>query len=267
MTGIWEFSMKVVGDMYNVFDFGTIAKIVSDGEGLWIDCCAIDDDNSGCAYIEGTMDSDFHTWFLNNAAKISKNFNLEIEVFFRNYLCGVDEHYIFDVGTAMIHEQSDYEYVIRNQYKTLSELQQKCPHIAYEFSSEKEFDDFNAGNLSYTKNYIEYTEFSDFEFTIPSKGPYPSFNRHRSDFKSAPEKDDISKDVVNHPSHYETGKYECIDVMEEVFGRQVTEDFCIGNVFKYIYRCMRKNGEEDVEKAQWYLDRYIRMIKEDNENK
>ena len=25
-------------------------------------------------------------------------------------------------------------------------------------------------------------------------------------------------DYVNHPSHYETGKYECIDVMEETQG-------------------------------------------------
>lgn len=25
----------------------------------------------------------------------------------------------------------------------------------------------------------------------------------------------LNKDVVNHPSHYETGKFECIEVMEE----------------------------------------------------
>ena len=30
---------------------------------------------------------------------------------------------------------------------------------------------------------------------------------------------DNKLDMVNHPSHYETGKFECIDVMEEVFGK------------------------------------------------
>lgn len=51
----------------------------------------------------------------------------------------------------------------------------------------------------------------------------------------------ISTDNVNHPSHYETGKYECIDVMTEVFGADVAKDFCIGNVFKYVYRHKRKS--------------------------
>ena len=31
-------------------------------------------------------------------------------------------------------------------------------------------------------------------------------------------------DNVNHPSHYETGKFECIDVMVETQGIQATKD-------------------------------------------
>lgn len=71
-------------------------------------------------------------------------------------------------------------------------------------------------------------------------------------------------DSVNHPSHYETGKFECIDVMEEALGRDVVKGFCIGNAFKYLYRTKRKNGLEDLKKAQWYLNRVISMEDADN---
>ena len=71
-------------------------------------------------------------------------------------------------------------------------------------------------------------------------------------------------DLVNHPSHYETGKFECIEVMEEALGSDVVKGFCIGNAFKYLYRAKRKNGLEDLKKAQWYLNRVISMEDKDN---
>lgn len=66
-------------------------------------------------------------------------------------------------------------------------------------------------------------------------------------------------DNVNHPNHYETGKYQCIDVMEEALGKQVVEDFCIANAFKYIYRHKNKGGAEDIAKAKWYLEKYLSL--------
>jgi hypothetical protein len=57
-------------------------------------------------------------------------------------------------------------------------------------------------------------------------------------------------DNVNHPSHYETGKFECIEVMQEVFGTEAVQNFCVCNAFKYLYRHRRKNGKEDIEKEQ-----------------
>lgn len=69
----------------------------------------------------------------------------------------------------------------------------------------------------------------------------------------------IETDNVNHPSHYETGKYQCIDVMEETQGTEAVKDFCICNAFKYIYRHSNKNGLEDVKKAVWYLNKYIEL--------
>ncbi len=70
-------------------------------------------------------------------------------------------------------------------------------------------------------------------------------------------------DNVNHPAHYETGKYECIDVMTEVFGEAAVKDFCICNAFKYLYRCKNKHDSpvEDLEKARWYIDRVLTMMR------
>lgn len=66
-------------------------------------------------------------------------------------------------------------------------------------------------------------------------------------------------DVVNHPKHYESGKFECIEVMEETQGVLAVMGFCICNAFKYLYRHKRKNGIEDVKKAKWYIDKYIEL--------
>lgn len=67
------------------------------------------------------------------------------------------------------------------------------------------------------------------------------------------------KDNVNHPSHYETGKFECFDVMLETQGSEAVKDFCICNAFKYLYRHRQKNGLEDIKKAIWYLNRYVML--------
>ena len=66
-------------------------------------------------------------------------------------------------------------------------------------------------------------------------------------------------DNVNHPSHYATGKYECIDVMLEIFGVEAVRTFCLLNAFKYNYRSGRKNCLEDIKKAKWYIDKYIEL--------
>lgn len=66
-------------------------------------------------------------------------------------------------------------------------------------------------------------------------------------------------DNVNHPSHYETGSFECIDVMLETQGKEAVKNFCLCNAFKYIYRHNNKNGLEDIQKAKWYIDKYIEL--------
>lgn len=71
------------------------------------------------------------------------------------------------------------------------------------------------------------------------------------------------EDVVNHPSHYE-GKIDCIDAMIEALGIEAVKAFCRCNAFKYIWRSEKKNGLEDIEKADWYLRKYIELQQRDN---
>lgn len=66
-------------------------------------------------------------------------------------------------------------------------------------------------------------------------------------------------DSVNHPKHYETDGIECIDAMIITQGLEETKHFCICNAFKYLWRHKKKNGIEDIEKARWYLEKYIEL--------
>lgn len=75
---------------------------------------------------------------------------------------------------------------------------------------------------------------------------------------------EADEDVVNHPSHYESGKFECIDVMVEALGVDNVKGFCLCNAFKYIYRHRRKNGDEDIKKAQWYINKYLELVEQED---
>jgi hypothetical protein len=62
---------------------------------------------------------------------------------------------------------------------------------------------------------------------------------------------------VNNPKHYNAGKFEVIDVIEDW-----KLGFCLGNVVKYVARAEHKGSTiEDLEKARWYLDREIKRRK------
>ena len=63
----------------------------------------------------------------------------------------------------------------------------------------------------------------------------------------------MSKEKVDHPAHYNQGRFEVIDVIEDW-----DLNFCEGNVVKYVAR-HRHKGEplEDLRKARWYIDRLI----------
>ena len=71
--------------------------------------------------------------------------------------------------------------------------------------------------------------------------------------------DTVIHDPVNHPSHYTSSKIEVIEyILDHGF------DYLLGNVVKYISRAGLKSKDteiQDLEKAQWYLNRKIEELK------
>lgn len=67
-------------------------------------------------------------------------------------------------------------------------------------------------------------------------------------------------DMVSHPPHYEKYSIECIDAMRETQGVEATKQFCICNAFKYLWRHNAKNGDEDIKKASWYLNKAVSLM-------
>ena len=73
-----------------------------------------------------------------------------------------------------------------------------------------------------------------------------------------------SKDNVNHPGHYADSAIECIDAMEAMMTPEQFIGYLRGNLFKYQWRYEKKNGIEDLKKAQWYLEKLTVKIAEKN---
>jgi hypothetical protein len=68
------------------------------------------------------------------------------------------------------------------------------------------------------------------------------------------------KDMVSSPEHYnKAGGLECIDAMEAMVSEAKNISphafYCWQAAFKYIWRWHYKGGEQDLDKAIWYLER------------
>ena len=74
----------------------------------------------------------------------------------------------------------------------------------------------------------------------------------------------IGKDMVNSPAHYTSGRVEAIDIIEDAVEGAPSNQTAVmqANVLKYLLRLWHKdNPVQDAEKAQWYLNRLIIMLK------
>lgn len=61
-------------------------------------------------------------------------------------------------------------------------------------------------------------------------------------------------DMVNNPPHYTGGEVECIDAIRSALTPEEFRGYVKGNVMKYVFRERLKGGDEDLEKARWYLN-------------
>lgn len=69
----------------------------------------------------------------------------------------------------------------------------------------------------------------------------------------------MKRDIINNPPHYTKGKYESIDVLEDIIQfYEPVEAFLVGQIVKYLYRSPHKNNKkQDLLKAQFYLNRLV----------
>jgi len=63
-------------------------------------------------------------------------------------------------------------------------------------------------------------------------------------------------DPVNHPEHYTSGNIECLDAIKSALGENY-KYYVQGNLIKYVWRFDHKNGLQDLQKAQFYLNDLI----------
>lgn len=108
-------------------------------------------------------------------------------------------------------------------------------------------------NIDFFSNYVQQLqkEVSELEKV---------YNYNNSQELMSKPKETPQKDNVNHPSHYQGTKHECIDIMLDVFGKEKVSAFCELNAFKYQWRANSKGTDiQDKQKAIWYNQKYIEL--------
>ena len=163
-------------------------------------------------------------------------------------------------------ESEDYVHAILDSLKDVADR--------YSFASVADLKDFIGqpsyypeGNIRYSWHDIDSVVVRTDEDGYVAKFPI----RWSKDGKTVGESLTPKNDPVNHPNHYksETG-LEAIDVIEaftsDLKGIEATDT---GNIIKYICRWKRKNGLQDLKKAQWYLNHlinHVEKMEKENEN-
>ena len=71
-------------------------------------------------------------------------------------------------------------------------------------------------------------------------------------------------DPVKQPNHYKTGLVETIVSIKNILHHKGFQDYCVGNVVKYISRYRTKNGLEDLKKAKTYIEFLINSYEENS---
>lgn len=85
----------------------------------------------------------------------------------------------------------------------------------------------------------------------------------RDNVKQGPQA--VMKDMVSHPPHYNMGKIEVIEAIEDW-----KLSYHRGNAVKYLARAGRKSSAttvEDLRKAIWYISREIELLEQVNPRK
>ena len=95
------------------------------------------------------------------------------------------------------------------------------------------------------------------------KTPVPYWNLEELEYKinkaietEEQQHEAVQQDMIHHPGHYNFRGMECKDFIEKFVADP--KSYYEGNIFKYLYRYLEKNKEEDLNKAM----EYTRLLKE-----
>ena len=94
--------------------------------------------------------------------------------------------------------------------------------------------------------------------------PVEEVNMDKPDQKAKADAGKLKIDMVNRPAHYTAGNVECIDALESMsMGyHDAVQAALAWQVVKYIWRSPLKGKQlEDLQKAQFYLNRLIEKVK------
>lgn len=89
-----------------------------------------------------------------------------------------------------------------------------------------------------------------FNEEINNKGTHLSTSDNHNDKQSY--------EFVNHPSHYNEWSYEVIDMMEKIYGTELTAMWCEITAYKYAMRMGFKPNDsiqQEIDKRNWYLNK------------
>lgn len=135
---------------------------------------------------------------------------------------------------------------LNDAYKVLREIKEICNKNEDCDTCQFKYGDISCG-VSFCSNGCPLTwEISDVEKAVIQK-------QEEEEQKKINPTDD---DVIHHPGHYNFRGMECKDFIEKFVSDP--KSYYEGNIFKYLYRYLEKNKEEDLNKAM----EYTRLLKE-----
>jgi uncharacterized protein YukE len=164
--------------------------------------------------------------------------------------------------------------LLSNMARRLTELEQRTDRLSGVYEREINGIAKNVEMVAQEVEAVNYRQEELFqrmyhvEADLDAKGPNePTLDADLIDTNTTSATDTSDRgqeDAVEHPSHYNTGRFETIEIIEEI--TQGYDDgyvsYCVGNAVKYLSRAPFKHGSphEDINKAAKYLEFALERI-------
>ena len=124
-----------------------------------------------------------------------------------------------------------------------------------------DWDGLRRAHPAVEKDSIDYKPYID--MAMQEAHAYEHEEAVRKALQDLATKQTVSEDVVNSPSHYNSGGIECIQAIEASMEPEAFQGYLKGNTLKYIWRMSYKGKAlEDCKKAQWYLNKLISTLED-----